>query len=198
MEETSLKKTKVVYEKYRLKKMAKLAEKYETVLDVGCADIQNPYLLNKTVVGFDINSAEVIKNYTNFVQGDVMQLPYPFEPSSFDVILAGEIIEHLYNPHDFLIKCYDTIKPNGKIILSTPNPNSPIERLLTLWLSRKYFYAKDHVCLYPQRWLVRMLEDAGFVDVSLISGGMTMLYKKQLVPFPRPWCYQTIAIAYKK
>ena len=92
-------------------------------------------------------------------------------------------------------------RPGGIIVLTTPNPTSPIERLLTTPLSRRFFYGKGgvyqpfgHICLYPQRWLIRMLEVAGFTGVKLSSGGFP-LPGVGLVPFPRPWCYQTIAEA---
>jgi len=40
----------------------------------------------------------------------------------FDTIVAGEIIEHLENPGQFLRNMARHLKPGGVLILSTPNP----------------------------------------------------------------------------
>lgn len=40
----------------------------------------------------------------------------------FDVIVAWEIIEHLYNPGLFTDNCKDLLNDNGLLIITTPNP----------------------------------------------------------------------------
>lgn len=107
-------------------------------------------------------------------------------------MIAGEILEHLEAPVDFLRRCCGLLTQGGLMVLSTPNPNSPVERLLTITMSRRFFYTSEHVCIYPQRWLVRMMENAGFRGIRLYSGGFPVPLIG-LVPFPRPWCHQTIA-----
>ena len=186
----------MVNEEYRLKKLARLVADRRAVLDLGCARIRNRHLSNARVVGLDLESFEPPANYTESVVGDVTELPTPFEPMSFDAIIAGELLEHLENPLAFLRGCCQTLAPGGILALSTPNPNSPFERVLTLTLSRRFFYTENHVLLFPQRWLIRVLERCGFEDVHLYSGGFP-IPGLGLVPFPRPWCYQTIATAIK-
>lgn len=46
---------------------------------------------------------------------------WPVQKSSVNVIVASQIIEHLWDPADFLKKCYEKLVPNGIIILLTPN-----------------------------------------------------------------------------
>lgn len=183
-------------EGYRFKKMARLCADRRCVLDIGCARAPNLHLRNPEVTGLDRRRVGAPENYKRMVVGDVRDLPKPFGPASFDCIVAGELLEHLERPVDFLRGCAETLQTGGLLILSTPNPNSPMERLLTLALSRRYFYTSAHVCIYPQRWLVRMMEIAGFENVELFSGGMPFP-GMGLIPFPRPWCYQTIARARK-
>jgi len=43
------------------------------------------------------------------------------ENNSVDVIIAGELIEHMYNPYKFIRECRRVLKKDGIIILSTPN-----------------------------------------------------------------------------
>ncbi len=183
-------------EAYRFKKMARLCADRSRVLDLGCACAPNTHLRNPEVIGLDQTRVAAPENYREMVVGDVRDLPQPFGAASFDCVVAGELLEHLERPLDFLRGCAETLQPGGLLILSTPNPNSPMERLLTLNLSRRYFYTSAHVCIYPQRWLIRMMEIAGFGDVELFSGGLPFP-GLGLVPFPRPWCYQTIGTARK-
>lgn len=183
-------------ETYRLKKMARLCDTRDKVIDIGCAHLPNPFLRAKELIGFDKEKTMLPSNYARFVQGDIHELPHPFSKNHFDAIHAGEILEHIEDSIAFLRKCLDILKPDGVIVLSTPNPNSFAERCLTLTLNRRYMYTKDHVCLFPQRWLIRMMEQAGFTHISLYSGGVQTPFG--LIPFPRPWCYQTIATGYKQ
>lgn len=176
--------------------MARLCEGHGKLLDIGCARVPNPYLRNPEIVGLDQRQVEIPDGYTDMVVGDAADLPRPFEPESFDCVVAGELLEHLEDPIGFLRGCVRVLRPKGTLVLSTPNPNSPMEQLLTITLSRRFFYAPAHVCLYPQRWLIRMLEIAGFDNVELFSGGVPVP-GLGLVPFPRAWCYQTIARATK-
>jgi 2-polyprenyl-3-methyl-5-hydroxy-6-metoxy-1,4-benzoquinol methylase len=184
-------------EDLRLKKLAKLISKKNKILDLGCSAIPNIYLKNKEVIGVDLVDKELPKNYTDLKICNVLEMNKLFADNNIDGIVAGEILEHVEDPIGFLRECYNTLGEIGLIVLSTPNPNSFIERLLTLNLSRNYFYTKDHIMLYPQRWLIRMMEIAGFKDVKLYSGGMIFPFFS-LIPFPRPWCYQTIATGIKK
>lgn len=45
----------------------------------------------------------------------------PCEDDSIDIIIAGEIIEHLFNPLLFFKECYRILKKKGALIISTPN-----------------------------------------------------------------------------
>jgi SAM-dependent methyltransferase len=40
----------------------------------------------------------------------------------FDVVLAGELIEHLDNVHGFLQSVHRHLGPDGRLVLTTPNP----------------------------------------------------------------------------
>ena len=173
--------------------MAMLVKSATDVLDIGYRQCPNPYLKNINVVGLDSNTGSVPPNYRSTKTGDATRLSVMFPEGSFDAVVMGELLEHVENPVDLLRQCHPVLRPGGTLVLSTPNPNSLIERLLTISLTRKYFYTQDHVLLIPQRWLVRIMERAGFVKIQLFSGGFPVP-GIGLVPFPRPWCYQTICV----
>lgn len=186
-----------VDESLRQQRLAQWCEGHDRVLDIGCADMPNRYLMNKTVIGLDLVRPSVIpENYEQWIVADATAIGSDIADEPFDVVIAGEVIEHLEKPIDALRAWKMQLRPGGLLLLSTPNPNSLIERLLTINLCSRWYYTKDHIMLFPQRWLIRMLEVAGFESIKLRSGGFPVP-GIGLVPFPRPWCYQTLAAARK-
>jgi len=174
--------------------MARLGAFGNKLLDVGCCQLPNEYLSNAYVMGVDTSPGELPDNYSEFHCGDFSELRA--NSNLFDVVNAGEIIEHLERPIDFLRECLALLSDGGALVLSTPNPHSIFESLLNITLNERYFYTADHVMLFPQRWLKRMLRVAGFSRIEMYSGGIP-LPLVGLVPFPRPWCHQTIVRAWK-
>ena len=106
------------------------------VLDAGCAELLGTISAEtkmdwwihkklkkvaKQVVGVDINQREVealgAKGY-NIILGDVEQVDIGRD---FDVIVAGELIEHLSNPGMFLDNMKRHLREDGVLILTTPN-----------------------------------------------------------------------------
>ncbi|MDQ3061302.1 MAG: class I SAM-dependent methyltransferase, partial [Acidobacteriota bacterium] len=54
----------------------------------------------------------------------------------FDAIVAIEIIEHLENPYLFLRECAKFLKPNGLLIITSPNVESITSRIIFLYTGR--------------------------------------------------------------
>ncbi|CAN2040297.1 Methyltransferase type 11 domain-containing protein [Candidatus Magnetomoraceae bacterium gMMP-15] len=178
----------------RLKKMAKFA--HGRILDIGFAQLPNPYLKG-TVIGFDRSNAVKKTNYRSLVVGNAEN--FCFASKVFDTIIAGEFIEHLENPIQFLRDCYNILKPDGSLILSTPNPYYPPYIILNWLLIRKYFYAEEHLFAFTPRLMMRLCERAGFKVEHLLSGGMILPFgQRQItIPVPRAICYHIIYICKK-
>jgi len=47
------------------------------------------------------------------------------ERGPFDVVIAGELIEHLPAPQALLASSRELLKPGGKLVITTPNPYAP-------------------------------------------------------------------------
>jgi len=105
--------------------LVKFTGKNKKVLEIGCA---TGYISKKLkengcyVVGVEINenAAQIAKEICNkVIVGDIETLELSHE--KFDVILFGDVLEHLKNPKMVLEKVTNNLEKNGEIILSVPN-----------------------------------------------------------------------------
>lgn len=80
-----------------------------------------------------------------------------------DVIIAGEVIEHLEDPGAFLRALAVLVKPGGELIVTTPNSHGLINIAATL-VNREINHP-DHLVMYTWRTLSTLLERTGW-DVT--------------------------------
>lgn len=82
----------------------------------------------------------------------------------FNVIVAGEIIEHLNNPSKFLDKAKNHLKSGGKLILTTPNIQSAhkIKKKINENTSGKH-----NVLGFNKNLLKNLLERNGFEVIEM-------------------------------
>lgn len=75
-------------------------------------------------IDYDPNVAGKIqeKYGVNIHIGDLIQLDFP--SNSFDVIVMGQTVEHLSNPVAVFNKCFQLLKPGGRLVVTTPNIES--------------------------------------------------------------------------
>lgn len=177
----------------RFKKMASYAKC--KILDLGFAAQPNPYLQGD-VFGLDLNHVPCPANYKTVIIGNISN-PC-FAPASFDTIVAGEFIEHLEQPVQFLRDCRRILKLDGTLVLSTINPYYPPIILLNWLMIRKYYYAAKHIFEIAPRYMVRLLENTGFSVRRILSSGTILpIGRKHFlsIPLPKAICYQIIYIA---
>jgi 2-polyprenyl-3-methyl-5-hydroxy-6-metoxy-1,4-benzoquinol methylase len=104
--------------------MVNVAGKNLMLLDVGCGDgvLSEPIAkLGNSVTSFDLPTITPMahKRHVSLVlSGDAENLA--FTPETFDVVLASEVVEHLWNPQRFLDDAYRVLKPKGYLILEAP------------------------------------------------------------------------------
>jgi SAM-dependent methyltransferase len=71
-----------------------------------------------------------------FRQFNVERQPFPYPDEHFDGILFCEILEHLlYDPAAALLECRRVLKPNGWLLVTTPNL-ARYENVAKLWLGQ--------------------------------------------------------------
>jgi 2-polyprenyl-3-methyl-5-hydroxy-6-metoxy-1,4-benzoquinol methylase len=107
------------------------------VLDLGCRDgrLTRHFIDQNEVVGLDIDKialGECAKNLNIETKWVDFSIQIPLQTSSFDVIVAGEVIEHLPCPAITVAEVSRILKPNGLFIGSVPNSYHIKNRLRVL------------------------------------------------------------------
>lgn len=166
---------------HRLNLLLNYTGSNKKVLDLGCGTgFFAKILLNKHphVWGIDASQkaltvAQKIPN-TTFIRANLEE-DLPFPDNEFEVITAGEIIEHLYDTSAFLQEIRRVLKKNGTLVLSTPNIASLGRRLFLLLginplieteLSPE---AAGHVRYFTQKSLISLLNKNGFTVTQKTS-----------------------------
>lgn len=157
------------------------AERQLRVLDVGCGEGHFAAALVRDgaeVVAIDVAEEPLRRARKHHTTIDVRlvepEAPLPLEDASFDVVWAGETIEHVADSSRWLSEVRRVLRSGGLVLLSTPD-HGPLSRLW-LALSRKAFEAhfdprSDHLRFYTRRVLADLLADFGFDDVTVAGVG---------------------------
>lgn len=112
----------------RINTVLELIPKNKSILDIGCA--QNPEIhyqitkMSKKAVGIDINKSGLDVFRKKGLEVYEMSAESINLKETFDCIIAGELIEHVSNPGQFLDSMANHLKLDGQIILTTPNISS--------------------------------------------------------------------------
>jgi len=115
--------------------------------------------------------------------------PLPMPDSSFQTIVAAEVIEHLENPRAMARELFRLLTPGGLAVISTPN-NESWRSLISLAVRGHYIAFLDgsypaHITALVRQDLGRILTEAGFevpafrfTDCGGIPGKPTISWQK--------------------
>ncbi len=153
-------------------RLLELAGSPERALDIGCS---SGYLARRLVergtrvVGIELNeraAAEAREVCEDVLVGDVESMELPFAVESFDVVLLGDVIEHLRDPQMVLERVQPLIRRGGRLVLTTPNVANWAMRLGLLAGRWRYtdrgILDRTHTHLFTKRTLEQTLERAGY------------------------------------
>jgi SAM-dependent methyltransferase len=99
---------------------------------------------------------------------------WPLQDCEFDVVWAGEVIEHVADTARWLSEVRRVLRSGGALVLSTP-AHEWLTRV-RLGVSRRAFEARfdprsDHLRFYTARALRGLLEDFGFEQITTCARG---------------------------
>lgn len=149
-----------------------IPEKGAKILDIGCHDGTISKCMKKLgndVIGIDFSEKALDRAKSKgikVIHGDVMAEKFDCK---FDVIVAGECLEHIFDGDAFLTKIKRLLNPCGKLILTTPNVASFGRRMMMLlgknpileYTARKT--DAGHIRYFTFENMKALLEDNGFV-----------------------------------
>jgi SAM-dependent methyltransferase len=168
------------------------------VLHLGCVDsgltaerIEKGELLHGALanvarglwgVDLDESGVRVLTDlgHGNIFVGDVERLSEVrgLEGLKFDVIVAGEIVEHLASPGLFLDGCKPLLASGGCLALTTPNALALVNAMLVP-LRREAIHP-DHTLAFTPTSLRRLLEQRGYSvgTLAVCRSGSFLDWKK--------------------
>jgi 2-polyprenyl-3-methyl-5-hydroxy-6-metoxy-1,4-benzoquinol methylase len=113
-------------------------------------------------IGIDILGEHVARvnqeGQYQFIEGNVEELEFD---SEYEIVVGGEIIEHLYNPGRFLDSAWRALKPNGQLLLTTPNFLGISRLSISIATGRERVHP-EHTCYYSAKTLEYVVSRHGF------------------------------------
>tara|TARA_B100000401_G_C52680847_1_gene659601 strand:- start:269 stop:970 length:702 start_codon:yes stop_codon:yes gene_type:complete len=132
-------------------------------LDLGCGNYSTLELFSnvgfKKIIGVDqlINIENNKNNKIDFVKSDILEYLKDCNDNSFDMVSIFDVVEHIsLSSIDILFEnIYRVLKPNGSLVIQSPNGSSP--------LFGSIFYGDPtHIFCFNEYSLTNLLISSGF------------------------------------
>jgi len=142
------------------------------VLDVGCryGALTQAYLDGNQVVGVDVDQSALEEAARRGIEtrwADAEQ-PLPFEDETFDVVVAGELLEHVRDPEALVGEARRVLRPGGTLVGSVPN-GFRLKNRLRFLAGREPEQDPTHLHLFSRRRLLELLGDFDEPRLHFIS-----------------------------
>jgi SAM-dependent methyltransferase len=166
------------------------------ILDVGYVRKQSVLLdgfreknPQAAVVGIDLDVETVLATRDRHtLVGDALRLP--FRDNEFDSVVAGELLEHVWDGFALLCELVRVSRPGGAVYVTTPNPFS-LNNWLRHWLLASCTYDRaafrgflgdvDHKMFWNPPSLFNAMDDLGLEIVEATTIGVRVPYLARVV-----------------
>ena len=149
------------------------------VLDIGCScgatllELKNRFK-NINLHGIEINehAAKIASKVADIRIQNVENVDFEYRNDFFDYIILGDVLEHLYNPEELLIKIKKHLKTNGNLLISIPNVMhyTVIKDLINgNWSYQDSgILDRTHIRFFTKNEFLNLLHRAGFEEVDIV------------------------------
>ena len=183
----------------------------QRVLDLGCAEHEasraredtwlHGHLVKRaaSVVGVDRLPAQVAALQSEgyrVVVGDVCRLDLR-HIGPFDVVVAGELLEHVDEPGPFLDGIREHLSPGGRLILTTPHAYFALHVLEAWWCDPVHRWNPEHVAWYEPFTLGDLLARHGFTVMEYVymTRSRKLRFALRTLHLPcLPWLASTLLV----
>lgn len=206
-----------IFSNIRIKKIIQLIPQCDKLLDIGCWDGYIMEQIKKTAKAKKIIGIDNSKYAVNLGKKKGLDIrliesadkKIPLHDNEFDCVIAGEIIEHLYDINLFLAEINRILKINGCLIITTPNLASIGARITLLlgktpWMIENEIGGKNagHLRYFTFNSLDKILLKHNFLLINAMSEaiqlGNNFVIKNKIITKVLCKLGREIIIKYKK
>lgn len=80
---------------------------------------------------------------------------------TFDLIIAGEVLEHVHAPGSFMKNCAAMLRPDGRLVITVPNPWHINAVIKSAFRRHTFVDSADHVGWYDASTLMELGQRSG-------------------------------------
>jgi 2-polyprenyl-3-methyl-5-hydroxy-6-metoxy-1,4-benzoquinol methylase len=147
----------------------KLIKPNSEVLDLGCS---KGYLASQikekgcTVTGIDNNREDLLSAKKECTKTLLMDISKEKIKGKYDIIILGDIIEHLADPLSLLKSLKTNLKAKGYLLISVPNGVNIYARIKILFGNFNYeekgIFDKTHLRFFTLKSFKKLIIDSGY------------------------------------
>ena len=150
----------------------------DRVLDLGCGD--GAFAAAVARAGAVVTMADVAREAVRRARARVPEAeavvleegaPLPFAEDAFDLVWAGETLEHVADVVGLLAEVRRVLRWGGTLVATTP-----WHARLVAGTDRHFDPRADHLRFFSARTLREIVADAGFADVDVRATGLRGRY----------------------
>lgn len=160
-----------------------------SLLEIGCGygyllKEAKDYFSSRVGTDFSAQGARLsAANADKVYEGGIEQIPVS---ARFDCVVATHVIEHIYQPLEFVKQLMSRAKPGGSIVLAAPDIGGMLRKVMGhRWAS---FKIPEHVIYFDTVTLSGLMRQAGLIDIGKLpyphAFPLALIASKLRLPFP--------------
>ena len=128
------------------------------ILDYGCST--GNFIEASKIRGYKVQGKELNKRSIEICKSKGFDVSSKISARDFDLIHAGDLIEHVTDPREFLTEVTDYLKPKGHLVISTPDFGN-------IFAHKIQIKPAEHLYYFTRKSMKRLLEEKGYKVVYI-------------------------------